>query len=301
TPFLTNPSFLTPLSLSSYANSLKSLFKILACNPDNLDFFNLGAKVMARRPVFVPVLRESRLAESIDIEFNWFPGFSKKQVQKTIESMHEAAARLGISPVLEVSRKSRSSLGASLSAFDLLLKSPFGQEISVECAYQGSKVFEKGGPFHDLYLATSREAKTDERLRNSGEVTAFDYFGIEFPIEPQTAFYDWLYMTALSHRSARIVEELRPYKGFSDIAFNPKSSINCQARAAASFVSLSRLEPNPEDLLGDWASYLKMVTEEEAPSTNTTPARQLSILTEDTQGSAAPHCGKGESAEGCNN
>lgn len=256
---------------------------------------------MARRPVFVPAVRESRLAESIDIEFKWFPGFSKKQVQKTIESMHEAAARLGISPVLEVSRKSRSSLGASLSAFDLLLKSPFGQEISVECAYQGSKVFEKGGPFHDLYLATSREAKTDERLRNSGEVTAFDYFGKEFPIEPQTAFYDWLYMTALSHRSARIVEELRPYKGFSDIAFNPKSSINCQARAAASFVSLSRLEPNPEDLLGDWASYLKMVTEEEAPSTNTTPARQLRILTEDTQGSAAPHCGKGESATGCNN
>lgn len=97
-------------------------------------------------------------------------------------------AKKGISPILEISSKSHDSLGISLSAFNLTLEFEGNQPMSVECAYQGSKVFEKGGPYTDLYYASSREAKTDERLKNSGNIIAFSFFGQEFSSQPTTAF-----------------------------------------------------------------------------------------------------------------
>ena len=196
---------------------------------------------MAKRPIFTPGFDNFPYVKAVDIEFRWYPGFAKSQLQKSITSLHKAAEDKGIAPILEISGKSTSTLGVSLSAFNLPLKTANGQTLSVECAYQGSKVFENGGPYQDLYSVSSRAAKTDERLRNSGKLIAFDFFGEDFPIEPQTAFYDWLYLTALWQKKTNLAkEELEPFEGFSDIVFNPQRSLNCQARAAALFVSLSK-------------------------------------------------------------
>ncbi len=114
-----------------------------------------------------------------------------------------------------------------------------GKTLSVECAFQGSKVFFNQGPFHDLYHVSSIEAKKDIRLKNSGNLISFNFFGIIFPTQPLTAFYDWLYFLALSQNPA-LVSGLSEYHGFSDIAFNPEKSINCQARSAALFIALSK-------------------------------------------------------------
>lgn len=189
---------------------------------------------MARRPIFLPY-SSSPYVEEKNIEFQWYPGFAKSQAQKSIKSLHE---RSGISPILEISGKSTERLGVSLSAFNLSIRIK-NTSMPVECAYQGSKVFKKGGPYTDLYSRSSREAKTDPRLRNSGELIAFKFCGEDFPIKPQTGFYNWLYIQALG-QNQNLARELENFQGFSDIAFNPKRSINCQARAAALFVSLSR-------------------------------------------------------------
>ena len=216
---------------------------------------------MAKRPIFTPDFSGYPYVDQIDIEFKWHPGFAKSQLQKSIASLHKASERLkNVSPILEISGKSASDLGASLSAFNLSLKTLKGQQMSVECAYQGSKVFENGGPYHDLYSVSSREAKTDDRLRNSGELVAFNFCGEDFPIEPKTAFYDWLYMTALSQKKTDFVKELERFQGFSDIVFNPNRSINCQARAAALFVALSKNELIDEQILQDRESYLALIT-----------------------------------------
>ena len=215
---------------------------------------------MARRPIFLPDISGQPYAKRICVEFRWYPGFSRSQTQKSILSLHEAAEELGVSPVLEISRKSTSDLGVSLSAFELILKTQDGMEISVECAYQGSKVFEMGGPYQDLYEVSSGEAKTDSRLRNSGEVVAFNFLGKEFPIEPQTVFYDWLYMTALCQKEPSVVHELYQFQAFSDIVFNPNLSMNCQAHATAVYVALSRIVPDVEELLSDWDSFEDLVT-----------------------------------------
>src|SRR5262249_52261698 len=152
---------------------------------------------MARRPVFRPVLSGPPFVEEVILDFDWYPGFAKSQAQKSIASLHAAAQEKGLGPVLEISSKSDTALGVALSAFNLMLQ--FGdRSMSVEVAFQGSKVFEHGGPFHDLYSASSRDAKTDERLRSSGQLIGFNLLGDEWPTEPRTCFYDWLYIKALS-------------------------------------------------------------------------------------------------------
>ena len=110
---------------------------------------------MAKRPIFTPDLSGFPYVKVVDIEFKWYPGFVKSQLQKSIVSLHESAKQQGISPILEISGKSESPLGVSLSAFNLELETPSGP-MSVECAYQGSKVFEEGGPYHELYSVSSR-------------------------------------------------------------------------------------------------------------------------------------------------
>lgn len=193
---------------------------------------------MARRPVFRPVLSGPPFVEEVVLDFNWHPGFAKSQAQKSIASLHSAAEERGLSPVLEISSKSASALGVALSAFNMVLKLG-DRTMSVEVAFQGSKVFEQGGPFHDLYNVSSRDAKTDERIRSSGQLLGFNLLGEKWPTEPQTCFYDWLYISALSQHP-EAAREVMEFKAFSDIAFNPEKSLNCQARSAAVFVALAK-------------------------------------------------------------
>jgi len=51
-----------------------------------------------------------------------------------------------------------------------------------------------------------------------------------------------MYINALYKNNRDIVEELLEYEAFSDIEFNPKKSINCQARTCAILVSLVKLD-----------------------------------------------------------
>ncbi len=51
-----------------------------------------------------------------------------------------------------------------------------------------------------------------------------------------------MYINALYKNRRDIVDELLAYSTFSDIEFNPKKSINCQARTCAILVSLVRLD-----------------------------------------------------------
>lgn len=217
---------------------------------------------MAKRPVFVPHLQRFPFVEEVEIEFTWFPGFSKSQAQKSIASLHAEAAERGLSPILEISSKSTEPLGNELSAFHLMLNCAGNRRMSVECAFQGSKVFEDGGPYTDLYTVTSREARTDARLRSSGNLIAFRLLGEDFPATPVTAFYDWLYLSALRQNPA-LSAALFNYRAFSDIAFNPERSVNCQARSAALAVSLAHTA-ELDRAVADKAYYLRLMTGENA-------------------------------------
>lgn len=198
---------------------------------------------MAKRPIFIPHKEGPSRVSEIKVDFEWFPGFSLQQKQRSIASLHESAnVSFGLSPLLEISSKSSSATGQALSAFNLTLDDPvLGHSASVEAAFQGSKVFEHGGPYTDLYEKTAREARGDTRLKESGNLRFFQFGEKRWSLEPKTAFYDWLYLRAL-RQHPDLAERLLDYAGFTDIEFNPKRSINCQARSAALYVSLKHRE-----------------------------------------------------------
>lgn len=196
---------------------------------------------MAQRPVFIPTPDSGdRLVDVRTFVFEWHPGFASTQKQKNVEALHAAAAADGLESLLEVSSKSIEATGVALSAFNLHTShSEFGT-ISVESAFQGSKVFERGGPFKDLYNQPPAAAKKNVRLKSAGSLIGFEWDGGTWPLEPKTAFYDWLYLRALVQLDDDSTEQLSKYDGFTDIEFNPKKSINCQAKACALYVSLTK-------------------------------------------------------------
>lgn len=196
---------------------------------------------MATRPVFIPIFEGNSLIKKDNIDFQYHNGFSVVQKQKSIVSLHEAIhEKYGFKKILEVSSKSQDQLGIDLSAFNLMmLDKKANKEFSVECAFQSSKVFEQGGPFIDLLDKTSREAKKDQRLKESGELLKFVFYDREWDLLPRTAFYDWLYINALN-ANPQYHKELSQYEAFTDIEFNPEKSINCQANSIAMFLSIKQ-------------------------------------------------------------
>ncbi|MGX9181900.1 DarT1-associated NADAR antitoxin family protein [Mesorhizobium sp. BHbdii] len=197
---------------------------------------------MAERPIFIPTSEGEGYVRRLDFEIPWAGGFAEVQKKKNIRALHDAASKAGYAPLLEVSSKSDEIAGRHLSAFHLRVMTSVG-EVPLENAFQGSKVFERGGPYTDLYEVEPRTAKRDPRLRDSGALAGFRFAGFDFPLKPLTVFYDWLYLNAIfPHRSwlkNRVDGEVR-YAGFTDIEFNPSKSVNCQANSCALFVSLMR-------------------------------------------------------------
>lgn len=215
---------------------------------------------MVKRIVYMPYDKPPYVRE-FSISFEWNKGFALSQKQKNIMALHHRFKKIfPESNVLEISSKSLQELGIKLSAFNLTKFVPSLQKkIPVECVFQGGKVFSKGGPYTDLYLVSSKEAKKEERLKTSGELKNFYFEKETMPLFPKTIFYDWLYMNALIENNVYIGELIK-YNAFTDIEFNPSKSINCQARAAALFVSLYKLKKIEN--CKDFNSFYKIINNE---------------------------------------
>ena len=196
---------------------------------------------MAQRPLYIPQLENEFLVKTEMVEFKYHSGFSVVQKQKSIDELHNSIQeKYGFDKILEVSSKSKEDLGVALSAFNLMITDKGTKErYSVECAFQSSKIFENGGAYTDLLKVTSKQAKKDERLRNSGKLIGFEFRSTKWQLNPLTAFYDWLYVNALN-QNIQYHNELMRYQAFTDIEFNPKKSINCQAYSIAMFVALAK-------------------------------------------------------------
>jgi hypothetical protein len=180
------------------------------------------------------------------------------QKAKSITSLHECANEQGYNSLLEVSTKASEKLGHKLSAFNLMLDTDDYGSISIESAFQGSKVFENGGAYRDIYLKDSLNAKRDPRIKNSGVLKHFSFEDTTWELEPKSAFYDWIYIKALYPHIEYIKENLTKYEAFTDIEFNPKKSINCQARTCAILVSLINLDLIDEAMTNP-SSFKKIV------------------------------------------
>jgi hypothetical protein len=197
---------------------------------------------MASRIVFLPKYEDPWYEEKV-VTFEWVPGMAKSQARKSINNLHEAAqVQLELHNPLEISTKSNTDLGVSLSAFNLKLDIDT-QFVSIESAYQSSKVFKNGGPYRDILNLNSYDAKKDERLKDSGELIGFEFEGNEWNVTNSPNFYDYLYIRALTDfEDKKLIQE---FDCFTDIAFSQTSlkyknnlSFNCQARSVAIYLGL---------------------------------------------------------------
>ena len=135
--------------------------------------------------------------------------------------------------------------------------------------FQSSKVFVKDGigrgPHRELlsvrlakrYVNPHPDKKTLEQLKGDmlfdntqreiagAQMSCFKLSGAEYPLLPRSAFYDYLYVSALCQpQNSSLAEGLMQFRVFTDIMFNPGTGkikkFNTQARSCAIFVSLSK-------------------------------------------------------------
>ena len=194
---------------------------------------------MAKRPVFV-ISNKHIEYSTHDVEFQWFPGYAISQKQKSIRSLHDSAyQKYNLNNILEISSKSELELGVKLSAFNIKIRHQDFGFIPLECAFQGSKVFQKVGQVKDFYKMDPYKIKKDSRLKESGPIIGFNFNNVDFDNKPITFFYNWIYINAV-YQNQRLSQDLLKFDAFTDIEFNPKRSINCQAKACALYVTLSK-------------------------------------------------------------
>lgn len=194
---------------------------------------------MANRPVFI-LNNSAPYFRQIDIEFEYASGFALVQKQKNINNLHKEFLTLYPNhKILEVSTKSPDILGIQLSAFNLEF-SINGQKYPIEILYQASKVYNSGINNNIVLKMQPNEAKNFlKEINDKYTLKEFIFNGISFPLEPKTYFYNWLYINALM-RNKKLIQEILDYgyNAFTDIEYNPKKSINCQAQALAIGISL---------------------------------------------------------------
>lgn len=212
---------------------------------------------MAVRPVFFG--NEHEFSRKM-IDFKYYNGFSIQQKQKSIDSLHREF--LDLHPeykVLEVSTKSTEELGVQCSAFNLMLTLNKGEKFSVEQVFQCSKVFKKQG--HQLLLLQSMDSKSIKKriqqINSEDELVGFRFFTKDFPLEPKTYFYNWLYINTLV-QNKELSKAILEYDAFTDIEFNPNKSINCQAEACSIYISLVK-KGKLEEALKSKEDFLEIV------------------------------------------
>lgn len=215
---------------------------------------------MAKRPVYRVLWHgpssasEEKLSNPVEttmINFRYSLGFNDATKARNVESLHEAYAEefssshqaLGVPKILEISSYSPSVLGKNLSAFHLTFPMKDGRFYPVENIFQTAKVF-KGmdKPFNTPELLNGFPSYTKKTIRQLGKgrpLERFELNGVKYPLNPPTFFYDWVYINALNAHP-EYHKDIMKYDAFTDIAFNPDKSVNCQAEALALFVSLSK-------------------------------------------------------------
>lgn len=232
----------------------------------------------ATRPFFAAAKKEGGQAFFEDeVAFGWHSGMSWQVRQRSSDEMCEAILAkysgkgLLADEILEVSTASHDyEIGQALSAMNLIYVDPDTQEsYPVENWFQASKVYCRDGkdcgPYPELrnvrlgkrYINPHPDKKTVEQLKDDplfariqgeisgAEMSRFELCGEPFPLVPRSAFYDYLYVSALAQpQNEGLAENLLSYRVFTDIMFNPGSGkhrrFNTQARSCAIYVALAK-------------------------------------------------------------
>lgn len=211
---------------------------------------------MAKRIVFYV---EDKQFKRKSINFQWFPGFAKVQVQRSIQSLHQNFKKLHpAAKILEISSASPTNFAAQASAFNLTIHTK-KNNYTVEQIFQAGKYFKKNGSQQRLLNVSSKVAKKEiSELNKHDQLDHFEIFGQKFPLEPKTFFYNWIYIGVLYRQHKQLAQKILQYDAFTDIYFNDQKSFNCQAEACSIYIALFR-QGKLDKALESQKNFLQMV------------------------------------------
>ncbi|WP_140939263.1 DarT1-associated NADAR antitoxin family protein [Apilactobacillus micheneri] len=212
---------------------------------------------MAKREVFLVSSKNEFLKEQV--QFDWARMKDKQQrKQISVKNLHNAYLQYNEhSQILEVSTASQNKLGKAASAFNLDIKTTHGI-FTVEQLFQASKNFELSGTNEKLLYGSSQQAKKSVKHKQKNDrLINFKLFGHAYPLTPKTLFYNYLYCNAM-WQNPELAMQIVKYDVFTDINFNDKYGINCQAEACSIFTSLCR-KLELEKALSSFNNFKKLV------------------------------------------
>ena len=126
----------------------------------------------------------------------------------------------------------------------------------IECLYHSSKVFTDGTNFEFLKTYLPRDAKRYVRENSDKVLKCYKYKGREISLDTGTLFYDYIYICALLQHP-EVSSSLIDYDLFTDIEFNEKKGLNCQARACAIYSYMLRTG-TVDKYMESMESYMKI-------------------------------------------
>lgn len=180
-------------------------------------------------------VNENKVFDEEIVTFNYVKGLAFSQKCKNVLSFHSSIQeQFPNLRLLEVSTKSYNPLGVALSAFNLKLDGR-----PVESIFHSSKVFDNGDCFEFVKDFAPLYAKKFVRENSIGDLRGYMFNGTELPLEPKSFFYDYIYISALMQHP-EVSNSISEYDIFTDIEFNEKKGINCQARACAIYSYMLR-------------------------------------------------------------
>lgn len=182
-------------------------------------------------------VNEEKVFDEEIVAFTYVKGMAFSQKCKNVLSFHSSIqTQFPNEKILEISTKSSNPVGVALSAFNLTLDG-----CPVECLYHASKVFEDDTCFDFLKDYSPRDAKRYIRENGQKILKCYRYEEKEIPLSTGTLFYDYIYIRALMQHPA-VSSVLIDYDLFTDIEFNEKKGLNCQARSCAIYSYLLRTD-----------------------------------------------------------
>ena len=196
---------------------------------------------MANRPIFIPQQKNHGVIIT-PIEFMWHSGMATSQKQKSIHSLHEKAMQKGcVNSLLEISTKSTHELGKKTSAFTLSIETSKGV-FPLECVYHASKIFPVVGLQESWMYLTVREAKkqSQQYQEKYGKPIGSSFEEFIFVGQSYQLGFTYMYFQSLKRLSDDERTSLCSFGAFTDINYLPEKGGNCQAHAAALFVSFVR-------------------------------------------------------------
>ncbi|WP_300920106.1 DUF6977 family protein [uncultured Dubosiella sp.] len=88
------------------------------------------------------------------------------------------------------------------------------KEFSITNIMAAAAVYEKGGPYVDLYGTAPEKAREDERLKTSGALLSYQFEKQTYPSQPDDLFLIWLVFLALQE-NRMLSQKVCGYENFS--------------------------------------------------------------------------------------